>query len=322
MDNSEKLQISTLNVNGWTNNNCLLRESIVKSLDQYIFCLIETHLLDNQQLQVENYVWHGYNMKGKHDKARKGLGGVGILVKNSLLKSFIIEVIDKSVQGILGLLFQRRNSSFCFIVFACYLPPEGSPWADPTIFFGHLISQIYLYSTTNTIIICGNARIGKNLDVALFDNTAKRKIIDSVKNSYGDNLIDFLKEVKFCVASGRVTPHLDNFTSTAKGTAVVDYILIPHDCLMYCKCSVTLISDIIDKYNLASLLSSSSKQPDHSVVSLEYQYAKCYLENDISQIMYVNSVNGYGNGLSDNPLINDQPVSKRKYIFGMYSNHL
>ena len=201
------------------------------------------------------------------------------------------------------------------LVYACYLPPEGSPWADPTIFFGHLISQIYLYSTTNTVIICGdlNARIGKDLDVALFDNIAKRKIIDSVKNSYGDNLIDFLKEVKFCVAKGCVTPHLDNFTSPAKGTAVVDYILIPHDCLMYCcKCSVTLISDIIDKYNLASLLSSSSKQPTISVVSLECQYANCY---DISQITCINSVNDYGNGLSDNPLINDQPVSKKKYIF-------
>ena len=262
-------------------------------------------------------MWYGHNRKGKHEKARKGSGGVGILVKNSLLNYFKIEVIDKSVDGIIGLRFEKKNTMFSFIVFACYLSPEGSPWADPDIFFGHLISQVYLFHSVNTVFICGdlNARIGKDLDFALFDDIPRRTVIDKVKNSHGDNLIDFLKEVKFCVTNGRVSPHLDNFTSPAKGAAVVDYILVPQDSLSYCsKCAVTLVSDIIDEYNLISLLSSSSKQPDHSVVSLEYKYLISKTEKTSEE--ETRHLNIFPNESPKTSVNNKKPMKTKKYNFG------
>ena len=95
---------------------------------------------------------------------------------------------------------EKNNAYYNYIVFACYLPPEWSPWADPTTFFGHLISQIYVFGNVNTVFICGdlNVRIGRGSDCALFDDIPKQKAIDNVKNTHGENLIDFLKEIKFC----------------------------------------------------------------------------------------------------------------------------
>ena len=152
-------------------------------------------------------------------------------------------------------------------------PPEGSPWADPTGFYSHLTSQIYINSTVNCIIITGdfNARLGKEPDIASFDSVNERKVLDPIKNSYGDSLIDFLKDVQFCVTNGRVSPDLDNFTSVGKGKAVVDYTAVPHDCLKLCKkCEVKLMTDLIEDYNLLSLLSGTCKTPDHSVISLTF----------------------------------------------------
>ena len=88
--------------------------------------------------------------------------------------------------------------------------------------------------------------------------------LDSGKNCFGDYFIKFLKEVKFCVANGRITPEFDGFISLSKGKAVVDYIEIPQDCIQMCnKCEVHLISDVINDHNLVRFLSTTCKQLDH-----------------------------------------------------------
>ena len=38
-------------------------------------------------------------------------------------------------------------------MYSCYLPPEGSPWADTSSFYGHLISQLYLNSYADNIFV-------------------------------------------------------------------------------------------------------------------------------------------------------------------------
>ena len=149
---------------------------------------------------------------------------------------------------------------------------QKDPWSDPTGFYSHLTSQIYRNRNVDCVIITGdfNSQIGKESDSTLFDSIIERKYLDPVRNSYGDSFIDFLKDLKLCVTNGHISSELHNFTTVGKGKAVVDYIVIPHDCLKLCeKCEVKLMSDIMEEYDLIKLLTSTCKQPDHSVISLK-----------------------------------------------------
>ena len=82
-----------------------MRQNIVKCLSKDIFCVTETHLTGNEVVSVDSYKWYGHNRVGLHRRAVKGSGGVGIF-------------------GILGLLFE--SDGFNFVVYVCYLSPEGS----------------------------------------------------------------------------------------------------------------------------------------------------------------------------------------------------
>ena len=81
-----------------------------------------------------------------------------------------------------------------------------------------------------------NARIGDYLDfIKDIDEIDERKTLDNTINNHGKELINFLLETKFGVINGRLNPSGDNFTSvSAKGKAVVDYIIVPHLCMSLC----------------------------------------------------------------------------------------
>ena len=58
-------------------------------------------------------------------------GGVGLFVKDSMFRTFKVSVMDRSAEGILGVLFTHKFSDYKFIVFSCYLPPSPPPMAEP-----------------------------------------------------------------------------------------------------------------------------------------------------------------------------------------------
>ena len=75
----------------------------------------------------------------------------------SAVLSLYVSIIDQSMDGILGLLFQDKVSNFQFIIFCCYLPPEDSLWGrDSDSFYAHLLGQIYIHNYVDTYFICGD----------------------------------------------------------------------------------------------------------------------------------------------------------------------
>ena len=149
------LSIAFLNVNGWTDSNNILRQQIIKALDKEIVCMAESHLLRDKLIHVKNYNCFGYNRAVKHIKSSITYGGVGILVWDSLLKLFTVNIVDKQVDGILGIQLSNKSTGYSCLVYCCYLPPKNRLWAEPYKFFGHLISQLYV-SSVETVIICGD----------------------------------------------------------------------------------------------------------------------------------------------------------------------
>ena len=75
-----------------------------------------------------------------------------------------------------------------------------------TLFFSHLLTQIYLNYGMDSIFLFGdfNARVEKVNDYNCeFDEIRRRKVIDEVCNKHGQSFIDFLNDSKFCVLNGR-----------------------------------------------------------------------------------------------------------------------
>lgn len=214
--------------------NCALRISLLQSLNPDIISLNETHLRRDDKIDFEGYSWFGHN-RMLHKRAKKASGGVGILVKNYLLDYFRIQVVDKSMDDIIGVRLEHRELQYSLVIFSCYLPPEGSTRGrDSVTFFTHLLAQVYSLEA-DVIYLCGdfNSRISNKDDcIGDIDNVPPRVAIDLSMNSHGESLLEFLRDCKCCVLNGRINPDTDNFTSiSSRGRAVVDYIITPHDCL-------------------------------------------------------------------------------------------
>ena len=241
--------------------------------------MCETHLKKEDTLQCKGYISFVHNRSAKHKKAPYNKGGVAILVKDSLLDIFHVKVVDMAIDGIIGIELTSKSSEFTIVLFCCYLPPENSVWGrDPTTFFSHLIAQTYLHQHSDIFLICGdlNGRIGNVDDLAdSIDEICKRRVIDTIKGGHGDAIIDYAKDCKLAIVNGRITPEKDNYTSVSgRGKAVVDYMLLPHDCFSFCKdFRVDLMSELLLKFKLYPMLSDVCKVPDHSLLSMKLLYS-------------------------------------------------
>ena len=126
---------------GWTKDNSDLRVSFIRAIDADVITVCETHLAENNVIEVDGYTWYGYNRTVIHRKAPKPSGGVGLLVRKGIFDQYDVVVVDRSYEGIIAIKFTHRITSANFVVFSCYLPPENSPRGrDAQSFFAHLLS--------------------------------------------------------------------------------------------------------------------------------------------------------------------------------------
>ena len=95
------------------------------SLNFDIIGIAETHLVDDEKIQLPGYTWYGQNRK-KHIKAKKGSGGVGFFVKNALLNNHNVKIMDSEHEGILWLEFTSNKDHKRFYCCVCYVPPSES----------------------------------------------------------------------------------------------------------------------------------------------------------------------------------------------------
>lgn len=65
--------------------------------------LAETHLIKRQELKLKHYEWFGHNRHNIHFKAKTGSGGVGFLIRKSLLNEYDDSILDDIFDGIFGL---------------------------------------------------------------------------------------------------------------------------------------------------------------------------------------------------------------------------
>ena len=214
------------------------------------------HLPIAENISVSGFTWLGNNRKFVNVRAPKPSGGIGILINQRLQGTYDINILNKQHDGILAVEFRDKYTDFSVVLITCYLSPENSVWGrNASSFFVNLLSLVYTCSFADIIIICGdfNARIGCTLDfIPDIDNVNERLVLDHSKNSHGRSFIEFLKEGKMCILNGRFEKEKDNYTFiSSRGKSVVDYFVVPHECLQYCsEFSVKTVSDIVSEYKL------------------------------------------------------------------------
>ena len=264
------------NLGGWTVGNSIFREAVITGLKCDIVVVQETHLKHDNIISVPGYLCDKTffnNRKVTHNRAKKGYGGVAILFHNDFLKDFDIELIDKTIDGLIVVKVTKKESSYKFMLAGCYLPPEQSVWGrDAEGFYAHILHLIYQYSDVDAFYVCGdlNSRIGKKIDyIENIDNISGRNVIDFVQNSHGAALHDFLVDARFCIVNGRVTPEYNNFTFIhPRGRSVVDFFLTSIDGIASCKHFEVLPPGVaLERYYRSDVRAPESVS-DHSVLKL------------------------------------------------------
>ena len=109
-------RVSVLNVNGWAGRNGVLREEIINGANKDIFCVVETDLINDDNVAVHDHKWFGHNQHNVHRLVPKWSGGVGEFIRKDL-QEYSCNVVDKSFDGILGLLLEHIVSGY-----KCFLP--------------------------------------------------------------------------------------------------------------------------------------------------------------------------------------------------------
>ena len=198
-----------------------------------IFVLCETHLKYPDEICLKDYKTFTHNRHLRNIRSSRTFGGLAVLVKMHILDLFDVSVIDKSIDGLYILKFFAKDSDYTFILIACYLPPERSPWGrDASGYFSQILNIIHTYACCcDSIYLCGdlNSRMGEKQDYVIgVDDVVKRKVLDKYCNKHGETFYEFLIDSKMCVLNGRITPDKNDFTYVStRGKSVVDYFAVP-----------------------------------------------------------------------------------------------
>ena len=112
----------------------------------------------------------GSNRKNSHIEAMKGSGGVGFLIRNTIMEHYNVMVEDDTKEGILWLKFISNLNKAELHTCVCYLlPTESSRNVDASECFDNLICQMHQDCKNKMFYICCdfNARCSDFKDFAL-----------------------------------------------------------------------------------------------------------------------------------------------------------
>ena len=282
-----QLVICSWNVNGWTPANHKLRSSMLELIDWDLIAIIETHWTSNWYPELPEVTRISTDRQG----ADKNSGGVGILIKNQVLKHFQISRLDLDNDHICAVNFQSvHNQENDFVLIAVYLPPSGSRFSIGLVQILQSLSDL-IDSLATPYILAGdfNARLGEAKDIDIeFDQTIPlRRVTDRVENQYGRLFLDFLQNINGLVLNGRFGD--GEFTcERVQGNSVVDYIIVPYESY---KNVLDFEITTLDKFlllnpGLIADVGLSSRFPDHNLLTCRWKYEAKITQSKFDTISY------------------------------------
>ena len=256
LNQHEILNIVSLNVCGIISK--LKCPDFIQWIYKYdIICLQETKTDETDVIEIPGYTIYMYN---RQKLSRYRSGGIALLVKNEI--SQFISVDTRSQSSLIKLfsiskdIYGSQNKDvnedlLCGIV---YIPPQGSRYSHTDPYF-ELQNELLRYCTgSKHILLLGdfNSRCGDLTDYLYIDEwfcdmfdlesmqieeaeiyrnfelhniQLNRNNVDSTRNHYGKQLIDFCKSNYLFIWNGRIGCDAENPNLTCKNASTIDYFL-------------------------------------------------------------------------------------------------
>ena len=248
------ISICSWNAQGIANKlGCKLEDDrVIKVFKQHdIVCLTETHCVE-YDINIPGFCSFQIN-RPKVKKARKGSGGIVVLVKKELRKGVTFiksKVLPHDVIWVkLSKTFFKGWSENLFLCVAYFSPANSSYTTRTGIdFFANIEQDITNYNSQGQIIFTGdiNARSGQKLDYINSDSGDFIPVDNSydvdalnicrsrfnqdkcITNVYGNSLIDLCISSGLRILNGRtIGDFFGKFTChEVNGSSVVDYVLV------------------------------------------------------------------------------------------------
>lgn len=264
------MRLGCWNVGGWALkdvDNRNFREQVLFYSNCDILCIVETFLKNKETLTIPGYTFYSHNRTSIHKRAKRGSGGVGIFIRNELLKLFSVTVLDDKVEDVLWIKLSSNIRSDDIVLCVAYLPPSESVRNnDPEAFYCSLLEQVYAYqNVASKMYICGdfNSRVGDESDfIEGVDEVRPRDILDYTCSSNGDLLIDFMVDCGLCMLNGRIG--VNGFTHIShRGKSVVDNVMVPYEQLLNIESfEICTMTDLVNELSMQG----NAKIPDHSLL--------------------------------------------------------
>ena len=224
----------------------------LQELSTHDICVLsETFLESNDFTPPPGFIYFNAFRSKKHKKARRGSGGVLVLVKKSIQKyvskisvikeHFIWIKISKDLTG-------HSGDTYC----CCgYIPPQGTSFykTNDIDLMEELDKSIISYSNLGYIFITGdyNARTGDKNDIVTLDDDTKnsneissepqqifkRNSRDKIVNTWGTKLLEICQNHNLCIVNGRTVGDFNGkftFHSTL-GNSSIDLAIVDVDYL-------------------------------------------------------------------------------------------
>ena len=129
-----------------------------------VLALAETWLKGDKVINVQGHKCFGQNRKQLNKKARRGSGGVGVLIRDDILNEYTVEVIDSEVEDVMSVkMCSTQDEGEELLLAVCYIRPESSSSGRSAEEKLQLLSeQVEKFGPMGPVIICGefNARCG------------------------------------------------------------------------------------------------------------------------------------------------------------------
>ena len=106
----DSLNVYSWNSSGWFGKNIEARFEMVQGLAADVAFICESWERKDHVPSVPGYVWLGNPRLHSNKKQRRGCGGVGFFIKQTIMIDYNVNVVDASCDGILALELKHKMS--------------------------------------------------------------------------------------------------------------------------------------------------------------------------------------------------------------------
>ena len=135
------------NINGWFSQRnpyyLVFKLDVIKYLNVDILVFPETHCMNNQLIEIDNYTVFQLNRPLHNPNLRRGSGGLAIAINNVVMQHHsVVSIYKNGTDGLLGIKLVNNLTQLTLGIMGNYLAPDNYHYGrDPEGYFNSASSM-------------------------------------------------------------------------------------------------------------------------------------------------------------------------------------